>query len=123
LVRVSDPARHAVRALADVKVPALARYADDERAIVVYRGNQLTLVDTHSGVQREMATPTPIVQLAVSGPIVFWNDAAGALWRLDVVRGEPEKVGAVTEPVHALAPSSDGRWIALAGADHVLALD
>jgi WD40 repeat protein len=122
-VRVFELAGHGAREIANVKAPTMARYADDERAIVVYRGSRLTIVDAQTGAPRELATPTAIAKLAVSGPVAFWADDAGAVWRLDVTRGDPEKVTVVGERVDALATSPDGRWIALAGADHVLSLD
>jgi hypothetical protein len=123
IVRVFDLAKNEARAIADVKVPAMARFADADHTIVVYRGNQLILVDVQSGARRETATPTPIAKLAVSGPIAYWADPAGALWRLDVAHAEPEHVDNVGEAVHGLEASPDGRWIALAGADHMLLLD
>src|SRR5439155_10445149 len=114
-----DLAKRTKRELADVKAPAIARFADGERAIAIAHGDRLTLVDVASGRQRELAAASPIGELVVSGPIAYWNDARGALWKLDVIAGSPEAI-VLGEPVRRLAASPDGRWIALASDAHLL---
>ncbi len=122
VVRLYDLAKRETRELADVKAPATARFADGERAIAIAHGDRLTLVDVASGRARDVAAPTPIEQLAVSGPIAYWRDARGALYKLDVVAGAPEAV-ALGEPARALATSPDGRWIAVASDARLVLLD
>jgi hypothetical protein len=122
VVRLYDLAKRTTRDIADVRSPATARFADGERAIAIAHGDRLTLVDVTSGRARDVAAPTPIEQLAVSGPIAYWRDARGALYKLDVVAGAPEAV-ALGEPARALATSPDGRWIAVASEARLVLLD
>jgi hypothetical protein len=58
----------------------------------------------------------------VSGPIAYWVDPAHAVWKLDLAGSTPARLE-IGEPVHAVAPSPDGRWIALAGKEHLLLVD
>ncbi|HEY1559159.1 MAG TPA: protein kinase [Kofleriaceae bacterium] len=123
VVRLVELAKHTAREVVDVKAPAQARFADGERAIVVVHANHVTLVEVATGARRELDAPTAIAEVEVSGPFAYWIDAAHALWRLDIAGGQPERVDTVTDPAQALAASPDGRWIAVATAQHLLVLD
>jgi WD40 repeat protein len=122
IVRIYDLAKREHRVIADMKGVINARYADAERKVVLFQGNRLSVIDTASGDKRDVTAPTAITQLEVSGPIAYWVDPANAVWKLDVAGTTPVKLE-VAEPVTAVAPSSDGRWIALAGKDHLLLVD
>ena len=120
IVRVHDLVHRTTREVADVKMPVRARFGDGEREIIAYGGGKVIVVDAGSGTRREIAGDA--VQLCVSGPIAYWVDRNGALWKLDLAGNAPIQVP-LDEAVHDLAASADGRWIALAGRDHLLLLD
>jgi len=122
IVRIFDLAKRDGHVIADMKGAVMARFADAERKILLFQGNRLTVVDAASGDKRDLTAPTAIAQLEVSGPIAYWVDPANALWKLDLAGTTPTKID-VAEPVRAVAPSPDGRWIALAGKDHLLLAD
>jgi hypothetical protein len=110
------------RLVADLKLPVQARFADGERSIVAFGGTQVAIIDVASGTRREVTTSAAIDALDVSGPIAFWVDHAGGLWKLDLAGTVPIQVP-LDEAVHRLAASPDGRWVAVAGRDHLLVLD
>jgi serine/threonine protein kinase/WD40 repeat protein len=123
MVRVYDLAKRTTKTVAEVGAPATARFADGERALVVAHGDRLVIVDVAASKQREVTTRAPIAQLAVSGPIAYWTDKRGELWKLDATAGAlPEQV-TLAEKAGALAASPDGRWIAVSGESHLLVLD
>ena len=122
LVRIYELAKRESRVIADMKGAVMAHYADGERKLVLFQGNRLTIVDTASGARRDVTAPTAITKLEVSGPIAYWVDPAFAVWRLDLAAGTPTRV-TVPEPITSVSPSPDGRWIALAGRQHLLLLD
>jgi WD40 repeat protein len=122
IVRIFDLDKRESRVIADMKSAVLARFADGERKIVLFQGNRLTVVDAVTGDKRDITAPTAISELEVSGPIAYWVDPAHAVWKLDLAGTSPVKLE-VGEPVHAVAPSPDGRWIALAGKEHLLLVD
>ncbi len=122
IVRIHDLERRTTREVADVKMPVQARFADGERTIVLFGGARVIAVDVASGTRREIAAPAPVAALEVSGPIAYWTDTSGALWKLDLAGNVPLQVP-LDEAARALAPSPDGRWIAVAGRDHLLVLD
>jgi hypothetical protein len=99
-----------------------ARFADGERTLVAFGGAHVAVVDVASGTRREITAAAPIDALEVSGPIAYWVDHQGALWKLDLAGNVPLQVS-LDETVHDLAASPDGRWIALAGQSHLLVLD
>jgi len=122
LVRIHDLAHRTTREVADVKTPVEARFADGERTVVLFGGGKVTIVDVASGTRREIAAPAGVTALEISGPIAYWIDGKGALWKLDLAGSAPLQVP-LDEPVHALATSPDGKWIALAGSAHLMTLD
>jgi hypothetical protein len=126
VVRIYDLAKRESRVIADMKGAVNARFADGERKIVLFGGNRLSVIDATDsakiGDKSDITAPTAISQLEVSGPIVYWVDPAGAVWKLDLAGTAPVKLE-IAEPVTAVAPSPDGRWIALAGREHLLLVD
>jgi hypothetical protein len=56
------------------------------------------------------------------GSSAYWVDGTPVLWRLDLAGGVPLEL-ALDEPVTQLAPSPDGRWIALAGEHRMYLVD
>ncbi|HEY5944870.1 MAG TPA: protein kinase, partial [Kofleriaceae bacterium] len=122
IVRIYDLAKREIRVIADTRGAVMARFADGERKIVLFQGNRLTVIDTATSDKRDIVAPTAIAQLEVSGPIAYWVDPAGAVWTLDVAGTAPTRLE-VSEPVRTVSPSPDGRWIALAGKDHLLLVD
>ncbi|HTL38324.1 MAG TPA: protein kinase [Kofleriaceae bacterium] len=122
VVRIYDVAKRESRVAIDMKGAVLAKFADGERKIVLYEGNRLSVVETATGARRDVTTPTPIARLEVAGPIAYWTDTAGAVFKLDLAAGGPEKV-AVSEPIDIASPSPDGRWIALGGQHHLWLID
>ncbi|HEU4612048.1 MAG TPA: serine/threonine-protein kinase, partial [Kofleriaceae bacterium] len=121
-VRIYDLVRRESRVVADTHGAVMARFGDGERKIVLYQGNRLSILDLDAGDQRDVTAPTAIAQLAVSGPIAYWVDPQHAVWKLDLAGTSPVKLE-VGEPVTAVAPSPDGRWVALAGQRHLLLVD
>lgn len=122
IVRVYDLAKREAKIVADMKGTVRARYADGERKIVLFEGNRLTVLDVESGGKRDVTTPTPVARLEVAGPIAFWVDPAGAVWKLDLAGGAPQQI-VIGEAVKYAVPSPDDRWIALGGVKHLLLID
>jgi serine/threonine protein kinase len=122
VVRLHDLARRTTQTVIDVRGPVEARFADDERQIVLWHGSQLTIVDARTRKRREVATTTAIAGVEVIGMTAYWADARGALWQLDLAGSAPVAIP-VDEPVRAIAPSPDGRWIALLCENHLLLYD
>jgi serine/threonine protein kinase len=122
VVRIYELGKREGRIVADGKGAMMARFGDGERKILLFQGNRLTILDTATGDMRDVTAPTAIAQLEISGPIAYWVDPAAAVWKLDLAGGVPTRLD-VQEPVTAVAPSPDGRWIALAGRDHLLLVD
>jgi serine/threonine protein kinase len=122
IVRIYDLAKRESRVIADMKGAVMARFADGERKIVLFQGNRLSVLDAAGGDKRDITAPTAIAQLEVAGPIVYWVDPANAVWKLDLAGTVPTKLE-IAEPVTAVAPSPDDRWVALAGKDHLLLVD
>ncbi len=122
LVRIYDLARREIQIVADTKGAVMARFGDGERKVVLFQGNRMSVVDLATNEKHDVTAPTAFAQLEVSGPIAYWVDPAFAVWKLDLAGGEPMKL-ALGEPVTAVAPSPDGRWIALAGKEHLLVVD
>ena len=121
-VRIYDLARREVRLIADTRGAVMAAFGDAERKVVLYQGNRLSILDVESGEQRDVTAPTAIAELAVAGPIAYWVDPQHAVWRLDLAGTTPAKLE-VGEPIATVAPSPDGRWVALGGTEHLLLVD
>ncbi len=119
LVRELDLVTHATRTVLDAKVPVHARYGDADR-IVGFFGSTIAIVD-HAN-RRDVTVATPIADLEVTEGFAYWVDEAESLWRLDLAGDKPEEI-VLSEQVTALAPSPDGRWVALAGVQHLMVLD
>ncbi|MDB4953282.1 MAG: protein kinase [Myxococcales bacterium] len=122
VVRIYDLLHRKAVTVFDAKAAAMARFADGERRIVVFHGTILTIIDATSGAHHDVIAPGEVIKLAVSGPIVYWIDTVGAVWTLDLAATKPEKLS-LGESVTAVVPSPDGRWVALAGGEHLLLVD
>ncbi|MDQ3295597.1 MAG: WD40 repeat domain-containing serine/threonine protein kinase [Myxococcota bacterium] len=124
VIRIYDLAARSVKTVAELGERVSARFADQERRIVVWTGPKLVVIDAMTGARRELRTPTAIRDLEVVGVTAYWVDVERRLWMLDVdLAGSPPHEIALAEPVDQLAPSPDGRWIALYGEDHLLLFD
>jgi len=108
--------------LYNAHAPAPARFGDAEHTVVVFHDTHVAIVDVASKKHRDLETPTAVAKLEVAGPIAYYIDPQKELWKLDLAGGEPSKIP-LDEAVDAVAPSPDGRWVALAGAQHVLLID
>ena len=122
VVRIYDLAQRSTRTLVETRRPMFARFADQERRVVLWQDRALSVVDVASGDHHELQAPTPIVDLEVVGITAYWIDQDSRLWQLDLAGAAPLQLP-LDEAVRELAPSPDGRWIALAGASHLLLLD
>ncbi|MEO8548439.1 MAG: serine/threonine-protein kinase, partial [Kofleriaceae bacterium] len=123
LIRIYDLTRkEPVKELFNAHVPTPARFGDAEHTVVLYHDTHVTLVDVASGSHRDLQTPTAVAKLEVAGPIAYYIDPQRELWKLDLAGGTPNKIE-LDEPIDQIAPSPDGRWVALAGAQHVLLID
>jgi hypothetical protein len=106
----------------DLHAPALARFGDGDRRIVAWHDRQLVIADPATGQRRDVTTRRPIADLEVVGTTAYWVDGTPALWRIDLAGQTPLELP-LDEPMSQLAPSPDGRWIALAGEHHLYFLD
>src|SRR5690606_20505430 len=125
-VRLYDLAKRTARAIPTPLGDAVrARFADEERRIVAWRHGEprLAVIDAATGALEPVTPPTAIVALEVSGTTAYWIDDRDVLWQLDLAGGEPPAEVPLPEPVTQVAPSPDGRFLALHGADHLLLLD
>jgi hypothetical protein len=124
VVRVYDLARRTTRPIVDLRTRAMARFAEDGRQIVIWpeHGTTLVLVDPATGQRRDIRSSHPIADLEVAGTTIYWVDDQGSLWQLDLAGTVPVEIR-IREPVVGLAPSPDGRWIALSGKDHLFLYD
>ncbi len=122
VIRIYDLAARSVKTVAELGERVSARFADQERRIVVWAGPKLVVIDATTGARRELRTPTAIRDLEVVGVTAYWVDVERRLWMLDLAGSTPLEI-ALAEPVDQLAPSPDGRWIALHGEDHLLLFD
>ena len=123
IVRIYDLTRkEPPRVLFDAHTPSPARFGDAEHTVVLFHDTHVTFVDVASGTHRDLETPTAVAKLEVAGPIAYYIDPQKELWKLDLAGGPPSKIS-LDEAVDAVAPSPDGRWVALAGAQHVLLID
>ncbi|HEX4421750.1 MAG TPA: serine/threonine-protein kinase [Kofleriaceae bacterium] len=122
MVRIHDLVKHTSRTVIDLHGPVMARYADDERRLVVWSDGRLAILDAATGGRRDVTAAAPIIDLHVIGITAYWVDRQHTMWQLDLVGTTPVAV-AIPEKLRAIAPSPDGRWIALLGEDHLLLYD
>jgi hypothetical protein len=125
VLRIHDLAARTTRTILALGVPAMARFADGERRIVAWHDARIVIVDAAGGARRDLATTQPILDLEVVGTTAYWVDQQHALWQLDLAGDQAATPSAIPldEGVHSIAPSPDGRWIALACERHVLVHD
>jgi len=122
VVRIYDFGKRTARIVLEAGESVSARFADGERRLVVWTGTKLAIVDAATGGRRDVVTPTAIRDLEVVGMTAYWIDVDRRLWALDLAGKVPLEI-ALAEPVDQLAPSPDGRWIALHGEDHLMLYD
>jgi hypothetical protein len=70
----------------------------------------------------ELVAPTAIRDLEIVGMNAYWVDERGRLWRLDLAGRLPIEM-VIDEKLDQIAPSPDGRWIALRAENHLLLHD
>jgi hypothetical protein len=122
VVRIHDLARRTTRTILDLHTPVWARFADGGRQIVMWHDTALVIIEAATGKRRDLTVPTPIVDLEIIGVTAYWVDSQHALWQLDLADAAPRQLP-LQEPVVELAPSPDGRWIALSAEDHLFLYD
>jgi hypothetical protein len=122
VVRSYDLAKRTSQTIVETGDSVLARFADEERKIVVWHETRLTVIDRAGGGRRDITVPSAIHDLELVGITAYWTDTAGALWQLDLAGTQPLQVS-LDQRVHQLSPSPDGRWIALYGEDNLLLYD
>ena len=119
VVRIHDLARRTTRPILELGAPVMARFGDADRKVVVWRDARLIVLDPATGQRRELTAPTEIFDLEVVGETAYWVDVRHALWQLALSGSAPQPI-ASDEPILSIAPSPDGRWLALAGERHLL---
>ena len=122
VIQIYDLPKRSARFVTKLDTAMSARFADDEHQIVTWRGTRLVVLDERGKKLGEVTTPTPIVDLEVVGTTAYWVDTKQQLWQLNITGKAPIQV-ALDEGVTQLAPSPNGRWIALHGVDHLMVLD
>ena len=122
VVRLYDLVKRTTRTIAEAGMAVEARFADEERKIVIWHGANLMIRDTAGGSDRTVVVGAPIQDLHVVGITAYWCDTAGAVWQLDLAGTHPLEL-ALDEKISSLAPSPDGRWIAFAGEAHLYLFD
>ncbi|MGN6106348.1 MAG: protein kinase domain-containing protein, partial [Kofleriaceae bacterium] len=121
-LRLYDLARRSHRELLSLGGPTSARFADEERRIVAWTGDQISVIDVATLARRTIAAPRPIRDLAIVGITAYWVDDRREVWQLDLAGTVPLQLQ-LDERIDRLAPSPDGRWIAMYGEYHLLLLD
>jgi hypothetical protein len=126
VVQIHDLVHRTSHPVVELHAPAMARFADGDRLVVAWHDDRLVVIDLATGPatgrRRDIGVPSPIHDLEVVGATAYWVDRGRALWRLDLAGGAPAEIP-VEEPLTTLAPSPDGRWIALGGEHHLFLLD
>jgi hypothetical protein len=122
VVRLYDLGKRTAQPILALHTPVTARFADDERQIVLWHDAKLTILEVKTGKRRDLTAAHAIADLKIVGITAYWIDDQHALWQLDLAGAAPRQVP-LQEPVRALAPSPDGRWIALSGEDHLVLYD
>jgi len=124
-VRIHDLSKRTTQPILELHTPVDgARFADSDRQIVLWHDTALMILDVSTGQRQDVTAIRPIIDLEVVGTTAYWVDKEHALWQFDLVGTVPVKIP-FREPVHALALalSPDGRWIAIAGDDHLVLYD
>jgi WD40 repeat protein len=119
VVRIHDLVKRTTRPIADLRAPVQARFADDERQVVTWHDRTIAILDPRTGARREVTTAQPIDGLEVVGITAYFVDHGHALWQLDLAGTAPTEL-AMPEPISLIAPSPDGRWLALGAENHLL---
>jgi hypothetical protein len=122
VVRIHDLVNRTTRPFVDLQTPVMARFADEDRQIVAWHDDRLAIFDTRTGKRKDVTVASPILDLEVVGITAYWVDAHHALWQLDLAGVAPLEI-LLDEPVRALAPSPNGRWLALSGESHLYLFD
>jgi hypothetical protein len=121
-VRLYDLDARTQKTLLDAGAPVTARFVDDEKKILLWIGTRISILDMTGSGRRDIEIEVPIVSLDVVGTTVYWVDAKSALWQMETSAVAPRQIP-LDEGVSMLAASPDGRWIALAGVDHLMLYD
>jgi hypothetical protein len=122
VIRLYDLPKREARIVVELGAPMSARWADDERRIVVWNDTKLVVMDASGQNRRDVTAAAPIVDLEVIGMTAYWVDAKHRVFMLDLAGMMPVEL-AMPEAIKGLAPSPDGRWIALMGVDHLMLFD
>jgi WD40 repeat protein len=122
VVRIYDLEKRTSQTVVELGGKAKARFADEERKVVLWRDTRLTVLDRTGAGRRDLTVPTPIRDLELVGITAYWTDTQGAVWHLDLAGTQPVQVP-FEEHITALSPSPDGRWLALSGEFHLLLYD
>jgi hypothetical protein len=122
VVRIHDLVHRTTQQVIDLGQPVMARFADADRRIVAWHDDRIAVVDPAAGQRRDLTAPAPLADLEVLGTGAFAADKTGALWRIDLAGGAPQRLP-LEEAARWLAPSPDGRWIAVAGEHHLFLFD
>jgi hypothetical protein len=126
VIRLHDLIGHTTRSIAELGTRldtlVMARFADGERQIVTWHDAQLAIFDARTGARRDLTAGHRIAELDVVGATVYWVDDHGDLWKLDLAGAGPEQVS-LGAPMKGFAASPGGRWIAVAGDDHLYLYD
>ncbi|MEJ7600720.1 MAG: protein kinase [Kofleriaceae bacterium] len=121
-ILIYDLAKRSARTVTRIEPAMSARFADDERKIVGWRGSDLRILDADGKQLAALATADPISDLEVVADTAYWIDTRQRLWQLGLAGTTPLEIP-LPESVSQLAPSPSGRWIALHGVDHLMLLD
>ncbi len=122
-IRIYDLAARTQRVIVDHGPVVRARFADGERRIAIWHAADLAVLDAATGARTASITaPGPIHDLEVVGVNAYWADEDKKLWHLDLAGTQPIEMS-VDEPIEQVAPSPDGRWLALIGENHLLLHD
>jgi len=122
VVRLYDLGKRTAQTIAETGTKVRARFADQERKIVLWNGAKLTVIDRAGSGRRDMTVPSEIHDLELVGITAYWTDTDGGLWQLDLAGTQPIQIPQ-DEKIIEIAPSPDGRWIALWAQNDLLLLD
>gem|GEM_PF-955650 len=122
VVRLYDLETRVTKVIAEAGSPVTAKFVDDEKKVLLWIGTRISVMDLAGAGRRDVEIDIPIVSLDVTGTTAYWIDAYGAMWQMELSAVAPMQIP-LDEKASMLAVSPDGRWIALAGFDHVLLYD